>query len=151
MENIELWHERDISHSSVERVILPDSSIIAHYAVTKFTAVVRALDIRPDRMQENLKASRGLAFSGTVLTKLVESGMTRDEAYDRVQAAAMEARRTGASFRDATLADDVVTERLGREEAEEAFSMSRHLAHVDEVFERIGLNDDRAGCGCESD
>jgi adenylosuccinate lyase len=139
MENIELWHERDISHSSVERVILPDSSIIAHYAVTKYEGVVRALDIRPDRMRENLESSNGLAFSGTVLTRLVESGMTRDEAYDRVQAAAMEARRSGTSFREAMLADDVVTERLGSEGTEDAFSMERHLAHVDEVFERLGI------------
>ncbi len=138
-ENIELWHERDISHSSVERVILPDSSIITHYMTVKFAAVVRALDIRPERMLENLESSRGLVFSGTVLTRLIEAGATRDEAYDRVQAAAMEARRTGASFREAILADEEAVALLGRDGAEDAFSLERHLAHVDLVFERLGL------------
>jgi adenylosuccinate lyase len=140
-ENVELWHERDISHSSVERVILPDSSIIAHYMAVKFAAVVRALDVRPERMLENLESSQGLVFSGTVLTRLVEAGATRDEAYDDVQAAAMEARRTGTSFREAVLADERVLALLGREGAEDAFSLERHLAHVDRVFERLGIAD----------
>lgn len=144
-ENIELWHERDISHSSVERVILPDSSIVAHYMTVKFDAVVRALDLRPERMRENLESSRGLVFSGTVLTKLVEAGATRDEAYDRVQSAAMETRRTGTSFREAILADVDVVALLGREGAEDAFSLDRHLAHVDLVFERLGLGEESKG------
>ena len=138
-ENIELWHERDISHSSVERVILPDSSIAAHYMTVKFGAVVRALDIRPERMLENLESSKGLVFSGTVLTRLIEAGATRDEAYDRVQAAAMEARRTGASFREAIASDEDVVALLGHEGVEDAFSLERHMAHVDLVFDRLGL------------
>jgi adenylosuccinate lyase len=137
MENIELWHERDISHSSVERVILPDSSIIAHYMTVKFDGIVRALDIRPKKMLENLEASRGLAFSGTVLTRLVESGLSRDEAYDRVQAAAMEARRTGGSFRETLSRDERVLEVLGEAGVEDAFSLDRHLASADTVFERL--------------
>jgi adenylosuccinate lyase len=147
MENVELWHERDISHSSVERVILPDSSIIAHYMTVKFGGVVRNLDVRPARMLENLESSRGLVFSGTVLTRLVEAGMSRDDAYDRVQAAAMEARRTGGSFRDAVLADDEIVTRLGREGAEDAFSLGRHLKHVDMVFERLGIAEE----GCDKE
>jgi len=143
MENIELWHERDISHSSVERVILPDSSIIAHYMTVKFDDIVRALDIRPERMIENLEASRGLAFSGTVLTRLVESGLSRDEAYDRVQAAAMEARRTGESFRETLSRDATVVEVLGEDGVEDAFSLDRHLAHADTVFERLCIAEEK--------
>jgi len=144
MENIELWHERDISHSSVERVILPDSSIIAHYMTVKFDGIVRALDIRPERMLENLEASRGLAFSGTVLTRLVESGLSRDEAYDRVQGAAMEARRTGESFRETLSRDATVLEILGEQGVEDAFSLDRHMAHADTVFERLCIAEEKA-------
>ncbi len=144
MENIELWHERDISHSSVERVILPDSSIIAHYMTVKFDGIVRALDIRPERMLENLKSSRGLAFSGTVLTRLVESGLSRDEAYDRVQAAAMEARRTDESFRETLSRDATVLEILGEQGVEDAFSLDRHMAHADTVFERLCIAEEKA-------
>jgi adenylosuccinate lyase len=139
MENIELWHERDISHSSVERVILPDSSVIAHYMTAKFEQIVRSLDIRPERMLENMQSSRGLAFSGTVLTRLVEKGLSRDEAYDRVQSAAMEARRTGEAFREALGRDERVVEILGEKELEDAFSLERHLAHAEEVFRRLCL------------
>ncbi len=144
MENVELWHERDISHSSVERVILPDSSIIAHYMTVKFDGIVRALDIRPERMLESLKSSRGLAFSGTVLTRLVESGLSRDEAYDRVQAAAMEARRTGESFRETLSRDATVLEILGERGVEDAFSLDRHMAHADTVFERLCIAEEKA-------
>jgi adenylosuccinate lyase len=145
MENIELWHERDISHSSVERVILPDSSIIAHYMTVKFDGVVRAVDIRPERMLENLESSRGLAFSGTVLTRLVESGLSRDEAYDRVQAAAMEARRTGESFRETLSHDATVMDVLGEVGIEDAFSLERHMAHADTIFERLCIAEERTG------
>ena len=142
MENIELWHERDISHSSVERVILPDSSIITHYMLVKFEAVVRALDIRPEKMSENLESSRGLAFSGTVLTRLVECGLSRDEAYDRVQSAAMEARRTGESFREVLSRDQKVIDALGGPAGvDDAFSIERHLASADTVFERLCITD----------
>jgi adenylosuccinate lyase len=145
MENIELWHERDISHSSVERVILPDSSIVAHYMTVKFEGIVSALDIRPEKMLENLESSRGLAFSGTVLTRLVESGLSRDDAYDRVQAAAMEARRTGESFRDTLSRDATVLDVLGEDGMKDAFSLERHMAHADTVFERLCLVEERAG------
>lgn len=144
MENIELWHERDISHSSVERVILPDSSIIAHYMTVKFEQIVRSLDIRPERMLENLESSRGLAFSGTVLTRLVEKGLSRDEAYDRVQSAAMEARRTGEAFRETLARDERVLSVLGEGGIEESFSLERHMAHADGVFSRLGLLDEES-------
>ncbi len=139
MENIELWHERDISHSSVERVILPDSSIVAHYMAVKFGSIVKSLDIRPDRMLENIESSKGLIYSGTVLTMLVESGMSRDEAYDLVQASAMDARRTGGSFRETVMNDERIVSKLGREGAESAFDIERHMAHVDEIFDRLEI------------
>jgi adenylosuccinate lyase len=142
MEDIELWHERDISHSSVERVILPDSSIIAHYMTIKFGDIVRALDIRPERMRENLVSSGGLVFSGTVLTRLVEAGMGRDEAYDAVQSAAMEARRSGASFKEMLLDDPEVIARIGEGGVEDAFRLERHLACTGTVFESLGLTRD---------
>jgi adenylosuccinate lyase len=145
LQNIELWHERDISHSSVERVILPDSSIAAHYMVVKYAGVVRALDIRPERMLANMESSKGLAFSGTVLTRLVESGLSRDEAYDRVQSAAMEARRSGDHFRDVIGRDETVTELLGPDGLDEAFDIERHMRHTDTVFERLCLVGDEAG------
>ena len=109
----------------------------------KFDGIVRALDIRPERMLENLEASRGLAFSGTVLTRLVESGLSRDEAYDRVQSAAMEARRTGESFRETLSRDATVVEILGEQGVEDAFSLDRHMAHADTVFERLCIAEER--------
>ncbi len=146
LENIELWHERDISHSSVERVILPDSSILAHYMVTKFADVVRALDVRPQRMLDNMGTTEGLFFSGTVLTMLVEAGMSRDDAYDRVQAAAMRARKTGTTFREMIEEDGEVIQHLGREGLARAFTLDRHLAHTDSVFERLGITEEDDGC-----
>jgi len=139
LENVELWHERDISHSSVERVILPDSSIAAHHMVTRFAAVVRALDIRPERMLENLDSTGGLVYSGTVLTELVESGMARADAYDRVQGAAMAARARGTTFREELLADDEIEARLGEKGVDDAFDIDRHLAAVDAIYARLGI------------
>ena len=141
LENIELWHERDISHSSVERVILPDSSILAHYMTRKFEAVVRALDIRPRRMLDNMMATEGLFFSGTVLTKLVEAGLSRDDAYDRVQRAALRSRETATTFREEIEKDDGVLDLLGSDGLADAFLLERHLARTDEIFERLGLRE----------
>jgi adenylosuccinate lyase len=138
LENVELWHERDISHSSVERVILPDSSIAAHYVVVKFNDVVKSLEIRPDRMLENLSSSRGLVFSGTVLTALIDAGMSREKAYERVQAASARARKEGTALKDALMDDPGVAPLLGRK-LDEAFDLGRHLAHTGTVFERLGL------------
>lgn len=142
LEDVELWHERDISHSSVERVVLPDSSILAHYMVVQFAGIVRALEIHPERMLENLHSTRGLIFSGTVLTKLVEAGMSRDRAYDLVQAAAMKTRRGGEPFRDAVLGNPEIVARLGEDGVEDAFDLRRHMEHVDLVFDRLGLVDE---------
>jgi adenylosuccinate lyase len=138
LENVELWHERDISHSSVERVILPDSSIAAHYMVVQHGRIVDSLEVRPDRMLENLSASRGLIFSGTVLTALIDAGMTREKAYERVQAASMRARSEGAALRDLLADDPEVAGLLGRG-LDEAFDLGRHLAHTATVLERLGI------------
>jgi len=138
LENVELWHERDISHSSVERVILPDSSIAAHYMVVKFRGIVDSLEVRPDRMLENLGSSRGLVFSGTVLTALIDAGMTREKAYERVQAASMRARREGAALRDVLAEDAEVVRALGKT-LDDAFDLGRHLAHARTVLERLGI------------
>jgi len=138
LENVELWHERDISHSSVERVILPDSSIAAHYIVVKFNDVVRSLEVRPDRMLENLSSSRGLVFSGTVLTALIDAGMPREKAYERVQAASAKARREGAALKDVLMDDPEVAPLLGRK-LDDAFDLKRHLAHTGTVLGRLGL------------
>ena len=144
MENIELWHERDISHSSVERIILPDSSILTHYLLDRFTRVVRTLDIRPDRMGENIRSSGGLVFSGGVLTALVRGGMSRDEAYDRVQRAAMAARERGVEFRKTLEEDEVVMGALGSGRIERIMSLETHTQHVDEIFERLGIEGEEA-------
>jgi adenylosuccinate lyase len=138
LENVELWHERDISHSSVERVILPDSSITAHYIVVKFNDVVNSLEVRPDRMLENLSSSRGLVFSGTVLTALIDAGMSREKAYERVQAASARARKEGTALKDVLMDDPEVTSLLGKK-LDEAFDLKRHLAHTGTVFARLGL------------
>ncbi|MBD3366906.1 MAG: adenylosuccinate lyase [Candidatus Eisenbacteria bacterium] len=142
MENIELWHERDISHSSVERVILPDSSILTHYLLDRFTRVVRALDIRPDRMLENIGSSNGLVFSGGVLTALVRGGMSRDEAYDRVQRAAMAARERGVELLETIREDEVIMGALGSGRIERIMSLDPHLRHIGEIFERLGIEEE---------
>jgi adenylosuccinate lyase len=142
MENIELWHERDISHSSVERVILPDSSILTHYLLDRFTGIVRTLDIRPDRMRENIESSGGLIFSGGVLTALVRTGMSRDEAYDRVQRAAMTARERGVELVETLREDEVIVGALGSGRIERIMSLDPHTRHVDEIFERLGIEDE---------
>jgi len=138
LENVELWHERDISHSSVERVILPDSSIAAHYMVVQYGRIVESLEIRPDRMLENLAASRGLIFSGTVLTALIDAGMSREKAYERVQAASMRARSEGAALKDLLARDPEVAGLLGGG-LDEAFDLGRHLAHTETVLGRLGI------------
>jgi len=147
MENIELWHERDISHSSVERIILPDSSIIAHYMVKRFANVVAGLDIRPDAMLKNLGSSRGLFASGTVLTLLVEAGLSRDDAYDIVQSAAMRAGAEGTPFRDEIAKSKRVREFLSDEALDDALSLERHMRGTRAVFERMGFFSEAEECG----
>lgn len=138
LENIALWDERDISHSSVERVIIPDSTIIADYVLRKFTGIIEGLVVRPDRMLKNLESTGGLVFSGTVLLKLVDSGLVRDDAYAIVQRNAMKSWEDGTSFRKLCEQDPEIAKRLTKDQLDECFDYERHLAHVDEVFDRFG-------------
>ncbi len=137
LENVALWHERDISHSSVERVILPDSAILLHYMLEKFTGVMEGLRVYPDRMMANLESSRGLVYSGALLLAVTRKGSSREDAYAAVQEAAMKCWETGALFKDLVLADARITSRLTRQEIDEAFSLEAHLKHVDAIFERV--------------
>ncbi|MBC7247685.1 MAG: adenylosuccinate lyase [Actinobacteria bacterium] len=137
MENIALWHERDISHSSVERVIIPDSTTLLHYMLVKFQGVLRDLRLHPDNMRRNLELTRGLIFSESVLLALVDTGLTREEAYALVQRNAMESWASGRELLSLLLEDAEVTARLSREELEACFDLQVHLRNVDRVFERL--------------
>jgi adenylosuccinate lyase len=136
-ENVALWHERDISHSSVERVILPDSTILVDYLLSKTTWLISGLRVNPDRMQANLELTRGLIFSGQLLLDLAAAGMLREDAYRLVQGHAMQAWETGGDFRAAIQADPEITRYLDADALEKAFSLSRQLRHVDNIFRRV--------------
>jgi len=137
MEDVALWHERDISHSSVERVILPDSYTLMDYLLATTTKLVDGLVIRPDRMQQVLDSSYGLVFSQRVLLGLVEEGLTREEAYAAVQRNAMTAWDTGQPLKDLLAADPDVQGKIDPARLDAMFDPSHHLRHLDEVFERV--------------
>src|ERR1700693_3105115 len=133
-ENVALWHERDISHSSVERVILPDSFIALDHMLRRFTRIVRGMIVYPERMRENLNRSRGVVFSGTVLLELARKGITREQAYDWVQRNAMRSFDEQHDFKSLLLAHRNVTAVLTPAEIERAFSLDEQLKHVDHIF-----------------
>jgi adenylosuccinate lyase len=135
LENVALWHERDISHSSVERVILPDSSMLAYYLLVKFTEIVAGLEVFPDRMLENLERSYGLVFSQPVLLALVASGLDRDSAYRIVQGAAMSAWEERRPFADILRENPDVTARLSEERLAACFDLKAALANAGRVFD----------------
>ncbi len=137
LENVALWHERDISHSSVERVILPDSTILLHYMLSRFTRIVEGMRVYPERMLENLEASNGLVYSGTLLLAMTRKGLSREDAYRAVQDAAMECWKTGLPYKDLVLKDRRIAGALSRREIDEAFDLRHHLRHVDVVFDRV--------------
>lgn len=137
MENMALWHERDISHSSVERVIGPDSTILADYMLNRLTGIVRGLMVYPENMERNLGLLKGLIFSQQVLTKLAERGLERQRAYELVQRNAMEVWDKGRDFRTLLLGDREIREHLSESDLEEVFSLDRHFKHVDEIFGRV--------------
>ncbi len=140
MENVPLWNERDISHSSVERVIIPDSTIALDYMLSKFTNTITYLLVYPENMMRNIELTHGLIFSQRVLLTLVEEkGLSRERAYELVQRNAMEAWRTGKNFRDLLLADGELTSQLEKEEINELFDFNYHLKNVDEIYKRFGL------------
>jgi adenylosuccinate lyase len=144
LENTVLWHERDISHSSAERVILPDSTIALHFMLVEMTEILDGLVIHPERMRQNLQVGGGLAFSQNVLLALVDAGLLRDEAYAIVQAAAASAWDEGASFRELVAADPRVRERIGGR-LDELFDPSTALRNLDVVFDRLEKVEVREG------
>ena len=138
-ENVALWHERDISHSSVERVILPDATIALDYALARMARIVEGLTVYPDRMAENLDRTYGLVYSQRLLLMLIEGGMSREAAYDTVQPLAMRAWRERRAFREIVEAAPGVTEHVSPSQIADAFDPAYHQAQVDEIFERVGL------------
>ncbi|MCL0078477.1 adenylosuccinate lyase [Dehalococcoidia bacterium] len=138
MENIALWHERDISHSSAERIILPDSCLALDYSLTIFTYVVKGLQVYPENMRRNLEITRGLIFSQRVLTALIEKGLSRQDAYQIVQRNAMKAWKERADFLDLLQADPGVM--LSKDELAGIFDYSFCLNNIDAVFQRLGLS-----------
>lgn len=139
-ENIPLWHERDISHSSAERIILPDATILLDYMVHRFTSIIENLTVFPENMKRNMEASLGLIFSQRVMLSLIDAGLTREEAYDIVQPKAMEAWENGVHFKDLVLAENRITDKLTPEQINDCFDPMHHLSQVDEIFTRVGLN-----------
>ncbi|MFN8636392.1 MAG: adenylosuccinate lyase [Chloroflexota bacterium] len=140
LENVALWHERDISHSSAERIILPDATIALDYMLQLFTRIVNGLDVFPDRMLANLEMTRGLIFSERVLLALVQSGMVRNEAYLIVQAAAKRVWAGEDSLRNVLATDRRVTDRLTPEQLDACFDITHHLQGIGVPFERLGLH-----------
>ncbi len=138
-EDVPLWHERDISHSSVERVILPDSTILIHYMLNKINGIISNLTVFPENMKKNMERSHGLIYSQRVLHALIDHGLAREEAYDVVQKTAMQAWEESQSFRGLVEALPVVKEHLTSEDLDECFDVRFHLRHVHMIFERLGL------------
>lgn len=139
LENVALWHERDISHSSAERLILPDACMALDYILDIFTGVIRGLNVYPDNMRTNIERTRGLVFSQRILLTLIEKGLSRQDAYKIVQNAAMTSWRDGIDFRDLLRDDSEVTSRIPGPELETLFDYSYYTRYVDESFQRIGL------------
>jgi adenylosuccinate lyase len=137
LENVALWHERDISHSSVERVIVPDSFLALDHMLRRMTKIVGGLVVNAERMRRNLDSGRGLVFSGPLLLELTAKGMRREDAYAIVQAHAMEAWKTEGDFRARVAADSAVRAVLTEKEIDEVFRLERYLGHVDAIFARV--------------
>ncbi len=136
-ENVALWHERDISHSSVERVIFPDSTVLTHYLLDKTSELIEKLLVYPERMKRNLESTGGLIFSGQLLLDLAEAGMMREEAYRLVQSHAMRAWKEDLVFRDEVAKDAAITLLLSPEKLAKTFDYSRQLGNVDAIFKRV--------------
>ncbi|GEQ32334.1 adenylosuccinate lyase [Marinilactibacillus psychrotolerans] len=138
-ENVTLWHERDISHSSAERIILPDSTTLLNYMLNRFTNIVRNLTVFPENMKRNMDATLGLIYSQRVLLKLIDKGLSREEAYDMVQPQTAVSWDEQRSFQQLVLEDKTIMSYLTKEDVEDAFDYNYHLKNVDEIFERVGL------------
>jgi adenylosuccinate lyase len=138
-ENVPLWHERDISHSSVERVILPDATQLLNYMLRRFMNIVKNLTVFPENMKRNMDRTFGLIYSQQVLLKLIDKGLSREKAYDTVQPRAMQAWEEQRSFREIIGSDETVKSLLTEEELDDCFDYRYHLKHVDTIFKRLGL------------
>ncbi|WP_033543016.1 adenylosuccinate lyase [Planococcus sp. CAU13] len=139
-ENVSLWHERDISHSSAERVILPDATIALNYMLNRFGNIVKNLTVFPENMKRNMDSTLGLIYSQRVLLALIDKGMAREAAYDTVQPCAMEAWENQTHFRKIVEANETITSQLSKEELDDCFDYNHHLQQVDMIFNRLGLN-----------
>lgn len=139
-EDVTLWHERDISHSSAERMILPDSTALLDYMLHRFGKIIKNLDVFPERMKHNMDETLGLIYSGRVLLKLVNSGMTREDAYDLIQKYTAKCWADHVPYRPLLEADPIVAKQLTKEDLDDAFDYHWHLRHVDDIFHRVGLD-----------
>lgn len=136
-ENVALWHERDISHSSAERIIIPDSTTLADYLLNKTANLIETMFVYPARMLANLESTHGLVFSGQLLLDLVESGVSREDAYRVVQSHAMRAWRENLDFKKLILSDPEIRGRVSQPKIERAFDLQRQLRNVDKIFARV--------------
>ncbi|CAK1250683.1 Adenylosuccinate lyase (PurB) [Fructobacillus fructosus] len=139
-EDITLWHERDISHSSVERIVLPDATTLIDYMLTRFTKILAQLEVYPNRMKENLNKTGGLIYSQRVLLKLIDSGLSREAAYDLVQPLTAKAWDEGISFEKLVKESPEIKQRLSSDSLADAFDYNYHLRRIDEVFKRLKIN-----------
>jgi adenylosuccinate lyase len=139
-ENVALWHERDISHSSAERIIIPDSTTLADYLLNKTANLIETMFVYPERMMANLESTRGLVFSGQLLLDLVESGVSREDAYRLVQSHAMRAWKENLDFHELILNDPEIRGRVPRAKIEHAFDLKRQLKNIDKIFARVFSN-----------
>ena len=139
LENVALWHERDISHSSAERVVLTDSSLALDYTLDLVNGVIGGMKVKPERMMRNMELTHGLVFSPRVMLALVEEGVERNEAYDAVQRSAMQALETQSQFRDIVAEEQLIVDHLSEERLDELFDYSFFISEVDYIFARLGL------------
>ena len=141
LENVALWHERDISHSSAERMILPDASLGLDYMLSLMTGIIEDMVVYPDRMMQNLESTRGLVFSPRVMLQLIEQGLDRTEAYDAVQRNSMKSWEAQLDFRELIKTDPVVSTKVSPHDLDDLFDYSFYLAHVDHIYKRVGISE----------
>ncbi len=141
MENIVLWHERDISNSSTERIILPDSCLLLDYSITLLTSIIKGLQVYQQRMKKNMEITRGLIYSHRVLLALIDKGLSRQKAYEMVQRNAMKSWKGNKDFLKLLISDPEITANLSAEELEPLFNYHYYLRYVDEIFQRLGLTE----------
>jgi adenylosuccinate lyase len=141
LENVALWHERDISHSSAERMILPDASLGLDYIMSLMTGIIKDMVVHEDRMMQNLESTRGLVFSPRVMLLLVEHGVDRDDAYDAVQRNSMKSWDEEIDFRELVKSDPIVSAKVSADALEDLFDYNFYLGHVDHIYRRVGISE----------